>query len=111
MFIVPSRSSYQDGSPELYSFYLFAMTNLIDFGKYFKALGGLISSPEIERERFKGIPRVQPSGYETSIEKRDRTLKHLLRANHHNYAVLYNNLQFHNHLPHVRYPRPIEIWF
>jgi hypothetical protein len=38
---------------------------------------------------------------ETAPEKRPRTLKHLLKANHINHSILYHNLQFHNHLPHL----------
>jgi hypothetical protein len=40
---------------------------------------------------------------ETSTDKRDRTLKHLLKLNHANFSILYNRLRFHNHTPHVRY--------
>lgn len=67
-------------------------------------MGAVVSTSEItpaEREPFAGIPPVEAVDYETSPEKRDRTLKHLLRANHHNYSVLYSQLRFHNHLPHV----------
>jgi hypothetical protein len=38
---------------------------------------------------------------ETAPEKRPRTLKHLLKANHINHSVLYHNLEYHNHLPHI----------
>lgn len=38
---------------------------------------------------------------ESLPEKRSRTLKHLLKANHVNYAILYHHLQFTNHLPHI----------
>lgn len=34
-------------------------------------------------------------------DKRSRTLKHLLRANHVNHAILYHSLRYHNHLPHI----------
>jgi hypothetical protein len=34
-------------------------------------------------------------------DKRSRTLKHLLRANHVNHSVVYHNLQYDNHLPHI----------
>ena len=39
---------------------------------------------------------------ETKQDKRARTLKHLIKLNHANHSILYNHLQFHNHLPHVR---------
>ena len=48
------------------------------------------------------LPSVQIHDVETSTEKRARTLKHLLRANHANHSIIYHNLQFHNHTPHVR---------
>ena len=34
-------------------------------------------------------------------EKRSRTLKHLLKANHINHSILYHHLQFSNHTPHI----------
>ncbi|KAK0640409.1 Questin oxidase [Lasiodiplodia hormozganensis] len=34
-------------------------------------------------------------------EKRARTVKHLLQANHSIFSVIYHNLEFHNHLPHI----------
>ena len=48
------------------------------------------------------IPSVEIHEIETSPEKRTRTLKHLIRANHVNHAILFNHLRFHNHAPHVR---------
>ncbi|KAI5868676.1 hypothetical protein GGS23DRAFT_602372 [Durotheca rogersii] len=47
------------------------------------------------------IPPVEVHSVETSPEKRPRTLKHLLRANHVNYSILYHDLRFHNHMPHI----------
>lgn len=47
------------------------------------------------------IPPVQVHNVETDPEKRARCLKHLLRANHANYAILFHNLEFHNHAPHI----------
>ncbi|KAJ6024966.1 hypothetical protein N7540_005763 [Penicillium herquei] len=38
---------------------------------------------------------------ESSPEKPARTLKHLLKLNHANHAILYNSLKFHNHAPHL----------
>lgn len=37
-------------------------------------------------------------------EKPARALKHLLKLNHANYAILYNHRKFHNHAPHVSAP-------
>jgi hypothetical protein len=47
------------------------------------------------------VPPVQVYDVETAAEKRPRTLKHLLKANHINFSVFYNDLRFHNHMPHV----------
>ncbi|KAK5628117.1 hypothetical protein RRF57_003832 [Xylaria bambusicola] len=47
------------------------------------------------------IPPVEIHNVETAPEKRPRTLKHLLRANHINHAILFNDMRFHNHLPHI----------
>lgn len=38
---------------------------------------------------------------ETKHEKPARTLKHLLKLNHVNHSIVYHNLEFHNHMPHV----------
>ncbi|OTB00035.1 hypothetical protein M426DRAFT_324611 [Hypoxylon sp. CI-4A] len=53
------------------------------------------------RTRTIDIPPVEVHNVETTPEKRPRTLKHLLRANHANHSILYHNLVFHNHLPHI----------
>lgn len=47
------------------------------------------------------LPSVSIHDVETAAEKRPRTLKHLLKANHVNHSILYHNLQFHNHMPHL----------
>lgn len=47
------------------------------------------------------LPSVQIHDVETAPEKRPRTLKHLIKANHVNYSILYHNLQFDNHMPHL----------
>jgi len=46
------------------------------------------------------LPSVKIHDVETSPEKAARTLKHLLKANHINNALLYNDNMFHNHVPH-----------
>ncbi|KAF5688481.1 cell cycle checkpoint [Fusarium denticulatum] len=38
---------------------------------------------------------------ETDPSKRARCLKHLLKANHANYSIVYNNLQYDNHNAHI----------
>lgn len=52
------------------------------------------------------LPSVEIHSIETAAEKRARTLKHLLKANHANHAIIYHNLQFHNHCAHVRETDP-----
>jgi hypothetical protein len=47
------------------------------------------------------LPKVTAHEIEAQPEKRARTLKHLLKANHINHSIIYNNLRFHNHLPHI----------
>jgi hypothetical protein len=47
------------------------------------------------------IEPVEVHDIETAPEKRPRTLKHLLRANHVNHSIIYHNLQFDNHMPHI----------
>lgn len=47
------------------------------------------------------LPPIRVHNVESNSEKRARTLKHLLKANHVNHAILYNSLRFHNHLSHI----------
>lgn len=54
------------------------------------------------------LPSVRIHDVETTSEKKARALKHLLKLNHVNHAVLHNDLRFHNHLPHVR--PPMTLW-
>ncbi|KAK8050644.1 hypothetical protein PG994_012374 [Apiospora phragmitis] len=47
------------------------------------------------------LPPVKVHELESSPEKRTRTLKHLLKANHVNHSVTYGPNYFHNHTPHI----------
>ncbi|KAJ4987389.1 hypothetical protein SVAN01_07127 [Stagonosporopsis vannaccii] len=47
------------------------------------------------------IPSVEVHDIETAAEKRSRTLKHLIKANHANHSIIYHGLRFHNHTPHI----------
>ena len=49
------------------------------------------------------IPPVKTHEIETAHEKPARALKHLLKLNHANHAILYNERKFHNHAPHVSF--------
>ncbi|KAJ5820263.1 hypothetical protein N7474_005854 [Penicillium riverlandense] len=44
---------------------------------------------------------IQVHEIETAQEKPARALKHLLKLNHANHAILWNNRKFHNHAPHI----------
>jgi hypothetical protein len=71
---------------------------MLSLRRYFDALGNLLTP---EPQLFDGLPRITASKYETSTEKRDRALKHLLKANHLNFAILCENRPLPNDLPHV----------
>jgi hypothetical protein len=58
-------------------------------------LGAGSSAPGIS------IPSVEIHEVETVTEKPGRRLKHLLKLNHSEHAILYNNLRFHNHSAHI----------
>ncbi|PGH17222.1 hypothetical protein AJ80_04931 [Polytolypa hystricis UAMH7299] len=47
------------------------------------------------------LPSVEIHEVETAPHKAGRTLKHLLKLNHANYSILYHDLAFHNHMPHL----------
>lgn len=47
------------------------------------------------------VSKAEVHDVEERPEKRARTLKHLLKANHINHSIIYNNLRFHNHTPHI----------
>lgn len=47
------------------------------------------------------LPPVEVHNVEADPDKRPRTLKHLLKANHVNHSVLYHNLEFDNHMAHI----------
>lgn len=66
---------------------------------YVPLVGRLVASDE--RATAIDIPTVEIHNVEASPEKRPRTLKHLLRANHVNHSIIYHNLQFDNHMAHI----------
>jgi hypothetical protein len=61
-------------------------------------VGRLITPSEPERI---DIPPVEVHNIDIDPEKRSRTLKHLLRANHVNHSIIYHDLRFDNHCPHI----------
>ena len=48
------------------------------------------------------IKSVSIHDIETKDDPCSRALKHLLKLNHVDHSILYHNLEFHNHIPHVR---------
>ena len=65
------------------------------------ALPSFLSWGAREPTREIDIPSVEIANIETGSDKRTRTLKHLIKANHTNFSIIYNELRFHNHMPHV----------
>lgn len=47
------------------------------------------------------VPSVEVHHIETNPDRRARCLKHLIKANHANYSIIYHNLQYDNHNPHI----------
>jgi hypothetical protein len=66
---------------------------------YIPVINRLLSSTEPPKTIE--IPSVEIHDVETSPDRRARCLKHLLRANHVNHSIIYHNLQFDNHTPHI----------
>ena len=69
-----------------------SFSNPFRFGTYFSR-----SSVQGVQVESVGIHDV-----ETSQDRSGRALKHLLKLNHVNFSICYHNLQYHNHIPHVR---------
>lgn len=61
----------------------------------------LLNSLAGSRPKAINLPSVEIQYVETSPDRRARCLKHLLKANHVNHAVVYHNLQWDNHCSHV----------
>ncbi|EGZ76523.1 hypothetical protein NEUTE2DRAFT_77046 [Neurospora tetrasperma FGSC 2509] len=54
-----------------------------------------------EAPRAIDVAPIKVQNIETDADKRPRTLKHLLRANHVNHSILYHDLQYDNHMAHI----------
>ena len=65
---------------------------------YVPLVNRLLARDEVRRI---DLAPVDVHSIETEPDKRPRTLKHLLRANHVNHSIIYHNLQFDNHMPHI----------
>ncbi|KAF6836807.1 hypothetical protein CPLU01_03388 [Colletotrichum plurivorum] len=68
---------------------------------YVPIVNRFVSDDDRTTQQAIDIPPVPVHNVETDPDKRARCLKHLLRANHVNHAILYNDLRFHNHAPHI----------
>ncbi len=68
---------------------------------YVPLVGRLAASSWTAGPKAVKLDPVEVHNVETDPEKRPRTLKHLLRANHANHSIIYHNLQFDNHMPHI----------
>src|SRR3569833_1801067 len=64
---------------------------------YVPLVGRLVASGDVQIIQ---LDPVEVHNVETDPDKRPRTLKHLLRANHVNYSIVYHNLQYNNHKTH-----------
>lgn len=49
------------------------------------------------------LPPLQVHDIEAGEEKPDRRLRQLVKLNHANYSIIYNNLTFYNHASHVSF--------
>ncbi|KAL5360072.1 hypothetical protein BJX96DRAFT_164888 [Aspergillus floccosus] len=65
---------------------------------FLRSFGNLI--PWSDRKLLH-LPSVVIHEIDTAQEKPARALKHLLKLNHANHAILWNDRKFHNHVPHI----------
>lgn len=76
-----------------------SMDNILTFRF---ALPRFFSWGSEDYKRVIELPSVEIRNIETGSDRRTRRLKHLIKANHANFSVLYHDLRFHNHMDHVR---------
>lgn len=65
---------------------------------YIPLIGRLVGD---DAQKRINIPAIEVHNVDTAPDKLPRTLKHLLKANHVNHSIIYHNLQFDNHMPHI----------
>ncbi|KAI9662138.1 MAG: hypothetical protein M1831_002834 [Alyxoria varia] len=70
------------------------------FSTFSLPLTWLPSAPAIGRRTI-NLSNVKRHDVETSKDRSARSLKHLIKANHANHSIIYHNLEFHNHAPHI----------
>ncbi|KAL1632036.1 hypothetical protein SLS56_004081 [Neofusicoccum ribis] len=61
---------------------------------------GYNKMPDFFAQRI-GVEKEPVYAVEEKAEKRARTVKHLVQANHSIFSVIYHNNEFHNHTPHI----------
>ena len=72
------------------------MSGFLSYVPGVSRLVGSVSNP-----KSIDLPSVEIHHIDTNPDHRARCLKHLLKANHVNYSIIYHNLQFHNHNAHI----------
>ena len=75
-----------------------------DISSTFESLKGTNMFSFFSGSKAKGVALKPTSIHdiERDKSKTGRTLKHLIKLNHAEHAILFNDRKFHNHLPHVR---------
>lgn len=92
---IQTQSSQEQRRKEAFS----SKSKMASLLSYVPLVNRFVGSDE-SRKRI-NIPAVEVHNVDTAPEKLPRTLKHLLRANHVNHSIIYHNLQFDNHMPHI----------
>lgn len=91
LFEVPQRLNFPTSSTTIQEI----MSGILSYVPGVNRLVGSGSAKTID------LPSAKIHHIETNPERPARRLKHLLKANHANYALLYHNLQFDNHNAHA----------
>ncbi|KAF7546635.1 hypothetical protein G7Z17_g8298 [Cylindrodendrum hubeiense] len=77
------------------------MSGLLSYVPIVNRVLGSGQKPEATDLPTIDLPPVEVHHVETNLDKRARCLKHLLKANHSNYSMVYHNLQYDNQNPHI----------
>ena len=68
------------------------------------SLSSVFNLPSIFKTKVPRVIDIAPvktHNVEVEKDKRARSLKHLLKLNHASHSILYHDLEFHNHMPHI----------
>lgn len=77
------------------------MASLLSYVPIVNRVLGSGSKTESTKVPTIDLPPVEVHHVETNPDRRARCLKHLLKANHSNYSIVYHNLQYNNQNPHI----------